>query len=123
MIYINLKLNGFREEILVTVYRRHVLSHHNGYSSPIFISVTAAIRDEMKRGAFKIIIGINEKVALEKHNIGTMRQFIEHKICVNRMLYNPEHELVNLVMAVDLVEAVVALDLMGGDLVEASRSR
>jgi len=91
-----LKLNGFREEILVTVYRSHVLSHI-GYGSPIFISATAAIHDEMERAQSRAfsIIGISEKDALEKYSIGTVKQFIEHT-CVNtikRMLTNPEHKL------------------------------
>ena len=91
-----LKLNGFREEILVTVYRSHVLLHIR-YGSPLFISATAAIHDEMERAQSRAfnIIGINEQVALEKYSIGTVRQFIEHT-CVNtikRMLANPEHKL------------------------------
>ena len=91
-----LKLNGFREEILVTVYRSHVLSHI-GYGSPVFISATAAILDEMERAQTRAfnIIGISEQVALDKYSIGTVRQFIEHT-CVNtikRMMANPHHQL------------------------------
>jgi hypothetical protein len=73
-----------------------VLSHI-GYGSPIFISATAAIHDEMERAQSRAlnIIGISEQVAREKYSIGTIRQFIEHT-CVNtikRMLAIPEHKL------------------------------
>ena len=91
-----LKLNGFREEILVTVYRSHVLSHI-GYGRPIFISATAAIHDEMERAQSRAfnIIGISEEAEREKYSIGTVKQFIEHT-CVNiikRMLTNSDHKL------------------------------
>ena len=64
-----LKLNGFREEILVTVYLSHMLSHI-GHGSPLFISATAAILDQMERAQPRAF-HISELVALEKYNIGT----------------------------------------------------
>ncbi|MCA9328073.1 hypothetical protein KDA14_06095, partial [Candidatus Saccharibacteria bacterium] len=53
---------------------------HIGYSAPALLSAPTAVTTEMQRAqsrAFKII-GISEKDALEKHGIGTMREFIEH---------------------------------------------
>ena len=43
-----LKLDGFRMEILISVYRSYLLSYI-GYSSPALISVTAEIESEMQQ--------------------------------------------------------------------------
>ena len=74
-----LKLDGFKEEILVTVYRSHLLSHI-GYSAPALLSAPSFAAHEMQGAqsrAFKII-GVSEKDALVKYGIGTVREFIEH---------------------------------------------
>ena len=91
-----LKLNGFREEILVSVYRSHLLSHI-GYSSPALISAPSTVQTELQRAQTRAlkIIGISDHAALEMYGLGTVRQFIE-RTCVNtirRIVSSPDHPL------------------------------
>ena len=80
-----LKLDGFKEEILVTVFRSHLLSHIS-YGSPIFIAATANIMSDMQRAQTRAlrIIGLNEQDALEKYNISDVTKFIQDS-CVTTL--------------------------------------
>jgi hypothetical protein len=93
-----LRFDGFKEEILVTVYRSCALSHIV-YSSPALISTSAAIKDEMERYQRRAlrIIGISEETALKKYGIVTVEQLIEHSsiTTMRRILNDPSHPLTN----------------------------
>jgi hypothetical protein len=93
-----LKFDGFKEEILVTIYRSCALSHII-YSSPALISTSTTTKDEMERyqrRALKII-GISEETAFEKYGIGTVEQLIEQSSVtkMRRILNDPNHPLTN----------------------------
>jgi hypothetical protein len=93
-----LKYDGFKENILVTIYRSCALSHII-YSSPVLISTSKAIKDEMERYQRRVlkIIGISETDALINYKIGTVEQLIEHTSIskMSRILRDPSHPLTN----------------------------
>ena len=91
-----LKQLGFREEILVGVYRSLGLSHFT-YSAPILSSTSIKTKSEMAQLQNRIfkIIGISPELALTKYNIQTIEELIE-KTCtklLRRILADEIHPL------------------------------
>jgi len=89
-----LKKSGFRESILINVYRSYALSHFI-YSAPILTSVSEKAKLEISRFHNKAlrIININPEVALAKYNINTIDKLID-TTCANlliRIISEPTH--------------------------------
>ena len=98
VLYLLKRLNtcGFKESILVTIYRSYFLSHIS-YSSPALLSVslnTAAEIQKVQSRALKII-GLEEEQALKKYGIVATRDFIANTSInvLKRILSDPTHPL------------------------------
>jgi hypothetical protein len=78
-----LRYLGFKEEILVSVFRSHVLSHFI-YSAPLLISPREKIQREMTSFINRLlrIIRVHPEKALAKYQIDDITTFIE-KTCEN----------------------------------------
>ena len=88
-----LKLSGFKEEILITVYRSHVLSHFS-YGSPIYTAATASLNNEMERVQTRAlkIIGLTDNEAADKYGITTIAEFIlNNNVTIIRRILNDQH--------------------------------
>ena len=89
-----LKRLGFRQHILISVYRSLAISHLN-YSSPVLISTTAAIKHDIADFQKRIfrIIGISSADAKTKYGITDTSQLIENN-CIKKLtkiLADPNH--------------------------------
>ena len=78
-----LKHFGFKEEILITVYRSLAISHFT-YSAPILTSTSVKIKEEFKQYQNRIlrIIGISQESAFHKYNLCSTEDTIDRK-CLN----------------------------------------
>jgi hypothetical protein len=89
-----LKHLGFKKEILVNVYRSHVLSHFT-YSAVLLTSVTHSAKEQMssfQRRLFRII-GINATTAKEKYGLVPIGQHVD-QVCTNllaKIIAQPSH--------------------------------
>ena len=89
-----LKRLGFREHILISVYRSLAISHLN-YSSPVLISTSVAIKHEIADFQKRIlrIIGISSIDAKIKYGITDTTELIENN-CIKKLikiLADPNH--------------------------------
>ena len=89
-----LRHQGFKEGVLVSVFRSLVLSHFT-YNAPILAQVDQDTLKEMEalqRRALKSI-GLDPSAALTRHGIGSIEDHISRhtKNVLNRILSNPNH--------------------------------
>jgi hypothetical protein len=89
-----LRHNGFREPVIINVYRCLVLSHFT-YNAPVLAQVDKSTMNEMEafqRRALKSI-GITQTSALNDYNIGTIEDHLKKHTSnvLNRILCNPKH--------------------------------
>ena len=81
-----LKQQGWPEQILITIYRSHALSHFI-YSAPTLTSASMGAKNEMDRFQKRIlrIINITPSRAEIKYGIGTISSLIDD-ICMKKLL-------------------------------------
>jgi hypothetical protein len=91
-----LKYLGFKQEILINVFRSHVLSHYI-YSAPLLISAREPVRREMSSQIKRMlrIINITPEKAEKDYNIKDISKFIDETCSkvLKRLLVNPNSQI------------------------------
>ena len=91
-----LKHLGFRQEIMVSVYRSHALSHFT-YSAPLLTDLSSKTKAEIEHFQKRIlrILNISQQDILDKFKIPKIDQFIDEACTkiLKRITQDPAHPL------------------------------
>ena len=89
-----LKALGFKQQILMNVYRSYALSHFV-YSAPVLSSSSKNSKEQMKKFQARSLrlIGITSEVAVLKYKVNSIEELLD-TTCINiltNILVNPTH--------------------------------